>query len=187
MKNIVVSFVLIILFFTACQSSKPPKDAKIVELGSKQTGGDKQVQLANFTLQLPDGWEKEAPSNTMRIAQFRLKNNPEYQVVVSYFGDMDNKVDDNIARWKNQFTKIDNYTELETAIKGITAVKILGTFKKKPFPMAQDFVEEEGFGALAAIVPSNEGPYFLKLTAPAGVINEQVANFIEMLNSYSVK
>ena len=187
MKYTVIALISFMILVTACQSSKPPKDAKMVELGSKHEQNGKKIQLANFTLLIDQNWENETPSNNMRIAQFKVKNSPDFPVVVSYFGDMENKTEANLSRWKNQFSKIESYTELTTKIEGITAVKIIGTYKKKPFPMAQNFVDEPGYGSLAAILPSNEGPYFLKLTAPSAIIDEQEEAFVNVLNTYQKK
>lgn len=184
MKKINVAFVVVLLFAVACQSKKVPNDAKIVELDSKKVVVGNRFQLANFTLQLDEKWEEEDASNSMRVTQFKLKEHPEQKIVVSYFGDMDNKVEENIDRWKNQFSDLKSFSELDLLFEDITALKILGTFKKKPFPMAQNFVDTPNYGTLAAIIPSNEGPYFLKLTATKEIIEEQEDAFIGVLNSY---
>lgn len=191
MKQILlIVFALIVL--AACNSKKPPRDATMVELNSlkqKEIGSAQAgvLQLANMSLSVPDAWLEEAPSNEMRITQFKLKAHPEYEVVVSYFGNMENMVEANIERWKSQFVSMDEYRELEVEPDGVSGIKISGTFKLKPFPMAQDFTETDGYGTLAAIVPSDEGPYFLKLTAPVEVINKEEAAFVQCLNSVKYK
>lgn len=179
----------IILFFliSGCNSGKTPKDAKEVDINAKRTVRSNSYTVANFTLQLADSWEEETPSNSMRVTQFKLKKYPEYQVVVSYFGPMDNQLEENISRWKNQFSSIDEFAHLELKSSELTAIKILGTYKKKAFPMANDFVETPNYGTLAALIPSSEGPYFLKLTAIKEIIEAEEINFIEVLNSYSLK
>lgn len=186
MKSILVAlFILIAL--SACNSSKTPKDAKIVPLSSKTEFNSNMYSIANFTLQLSPNWEKEPPSNNMRVAQFKLIQHSEYELVLSYFGNMDNQEEANINRWKKQFSVLEEYTELELSKENLRAIKLTGTFKKKAFPMAQDYDETPNYGTLAAIIPSSEGPYFLKLTAPKEIIEEQNEVFIEVLNSYSIK
>lgn len=181
-------FILSVAFMLySCNSGKIPKDAKIVELRSKQKQDKQLLQFANFTLQLNNDWEKEPPSNAMRVAQFKLKAYPNYQLVVSYFGNTNNNISENVERWKKQFSQVENYYELKPNMKAITAVKIQGTYKNQPFPMSQEFVDEPAYGMLAAIIPSNEGPYFLKFTAPDSIIEKQERNFVEALNSYTTK
>ena len=96
-----------------------------------------------------------------------------------------NMIKANIDRWKSQFTEQDSYDDLKFSDKNITGVKILGTYKLKSFPMAQDYTDTPDYGVLAAIVPSDEGPYFFKLTAPKSIIEEELTRFTEVLNSYS--
>ncbi|MDA3930043.1 MAG: hypothetical protein PF541_13925 [Prolixibacteraceae bacterium] len=179
--------VVAVSILAACSSNKVPKDAKIVAAVKTELKATGNYSLANFTLQIPNSWEEEAASNSMRVAQFKVKEFPEYEVVVSYFGNNNNMVKANIERWKGQFSQQESYTELSPNQNEVTGVKIIGTYKLKAFPMAQDFSETPNYGTLAAIVPSNEGPYFLKLTAPAHVIESQEKYFVEVLNSYSIK
>ena len=175
------------LLMAACNANKVPKDAKVVAPASVGEALGGNFTLANFSLNIPEKWTEGTASNNMRVTQFQLKSHPEYEVVVSYFGNNDNMVKANIERWKEQFSVEDSYTELELNHKKFTGVKIMGTYKLKAFPMAQDFTEAPNYGTLAAIVPSNEGPYFLKLSAPAEVIEAETARFIGVLNSYQAR
>jgi len=178
---LLVSFLVVL---SACNSSKVPKDAKIVAPIQQQAVSDGNFSLADFSLQIPDSWHEETASNSMRVTQFSLKNHPEYEVVVSYFGNNANMVEANIQRWKGQFTEQEEYQELDVNNKELTGIRILGTFKLKAFPMAQDFTETPDYGTLAAILPSKEGPYYLKLTAPGDVIKAETPTFIKVLNTY---
>jgi hypothetical protein len=186
-------FLISAIALLGCNTNRTPKDAKIIEYGSKQSNSPQSVghsenahqfSAANFTIDIPTAWVEEKPSNNMRITQYRLKEHPGYEVVVSYFGNFDNMVEANINRWKEQFAAIDTYEEPALNTMGVTLVKIIGTIKLKPNPMADDFTETPGYGTLAAIVTSNEGPYFLRLNAPGEVINLQEKIFTEVLNSY---
>ncbi|MFA9389290.1 MAG: hypothetical protein ACERKD_05760 [Prolixibacteraceae bacterium] len=175
---------LIVLFMTSCNSGKIPKDAKIVAPISSTSTPKGSFLLADFSLEIPAGWEEMAAANTMRVTQFQMQAHPEYELVISYFGNNADMVDENIARWRGQFTKEDSYGILSLKSSGPTGVKILGTFKTKPFPMAQEFTESADYGMLAAILPSKDGPYFIKLTAPEAIIEEAEASFVELLDSY---
>lgn len=187
MKNIHFVLVVAAMMLAACNSNKVPKDAKVVAPSTVNESVGGNFTLANFSLNIPEEWTEGTPANNMRVTQFQLKNHPEYEVVVSYFGNNDNMVKANIERWREQFAEETSYSELELSNKKLTGVKILGIFKLKAFPMAQDFTEAPDYGTLAAIVPSSEGPYFLKLSAPAEVIEAETARFIGVLNSYQAR
>lgn len=177
----------LLIAITSCQSGKKQKETSDLASVDKKTSKilNKQYSVADFTLKIAENWESETPANSLRVAQFKLKEHPEFAVVVSYFGRMDNNVDENVERWKNQFSQMDVIENLNLDVEGLMAVKILGTYKRKPFPMAKDFEETPDYGMLAAIVPSSEGPYFLKLTAPQSLIQAQERIFINVLNSYA--
>ena len=185
MKKTNIFIVLVAFMVTACNSGKIPRDAKIVEPIEAKTMTSSKFTLADFSLKIPDGWEEVPAANNMRVTQFQIKAHPEYDVIISYFGNNDNMVDANISRWRGQFTKEDSYENLSLTSDGPTGIKILGTYKIKPFPMAQQFTESPDYGMLAAILPSKDGPYFIKVTAPKTVINEEEPTFTQLLNSYS--
>ncbi len=144
------------------------------------------LMLDNAQLTVPEGWIKSAPTNNLRVAQLDLEQDPSIQMAVFFFGQQ-SMVEENIERWKTQFTEISSYSELQIPQqKNIVAVKIMGTYKKKDRPMAQEFTEEPNYGTLAAIVPSNSGPYYIKLSASESIINQQQDAFIQMLSSFKV-
>lgn len=154
------------------------------EVVVKEDKSKEELQLANFTLKLSESWKQEQPGNRMRVAQLYFVDKPEIKMAVFFFGEQDMK-EENIERWKNQYTMQDSYNSLNVESELITAIKITGTYKKKAFPMAQDYTEAPDYGTLAAIVPSDKGPFYFKLTAPEDFINKQEEGFIEMLNSYT--
>ncbi len=93
-------------------------------------------------------------------------------------------VDENIERWKQEFTRVDDIERMNYAGDKITLAIITGTFKKKAFPMAQDYTEEAGYMTIASIIPSNEGPYFFKLVGPEVKVQKQLSNFKLFMKSY---
>lgn len=186
MKKIYILLVVFALFATACNSNKVPKDAKKVEPIEQKTTVKGNYTLSNFSLSIPETWQEQAASNSMRVAEFVIKKYPDYPIVVSYLGNNDNMIQANIDRWRGQFSLEDSYTELELTQPAVKGTKILGTYKLKAFPMAQDFTDTPSYGMLAAIIPSEEGPYFLKVTAPENVIQEETETFVKVLNSYQV-
>ncbi len=186
MKSITPLLLLVaLLSFTSCgyNSSKKDKSSPDTELLQKTSG---TLVLNNATFAIPEGWKKVNPTSQMRIAELALEDTPGEMVAVFHFGEQDMK-QQNIDRWKGQFTEIESYEELPCKVKQITALKITGTYKKKAFPMAQDFTATPGYGTLAAIVPAENGPYYLKLDAPVEVIDKEQARFIAFLNSFQAQ
>lgn len=185
MKSIHLLIVITLITVISCNSNKVPKDAKKVSPIADTNKNSSSFSLSNFTLAIPSEWTQEQASSQMRVTQFALNKTPEHKVVISFFGNNDSMIKANIERWKSQFSEQDSYETLKVENNNnIIAIKILGTYKLKSFPMAQDFTETPNYGVLAAIVPSEEGPYYLKLTAPKNIIEEETARFIEVLNSY---
>lgn len=142
------------------------------------------VVLADVQLEKPASWTKEEPTSSMRTFQYGVSSSDEAKVIGFYFGGEAGDAESNIQRWKNEFTSVENEEELEFADGGIKYVRVDGTFKKKPFPMAQNFEEAPGYTTLAAIVPTSEGPYYVKLNGPKAEIDKEEANFIAFLKSY---
>ena len=143
---------------------------------------DPQVKISGVELTTPDGWIREAPSSSMRILQFALKSDNSLKVTGFFFGEQD-LIKENIDRWKNEFAKIDSDKE-EKLNNDITFIVLQGTYKLKPFPMAQETTPTEGYMVLAAIVPTPEGPYYFKVYGPKDKLNSEIANFKKFLASY---
>ncbi len=165
----------------SCGSKPTQKSKSTTPPANSQTA---IIQLDNIQLNVPEGWEKVTPTSSMRVAQMNLKSDPSIQMTVFFFGEQD-MIQQNIDRWKGQFTQLTEFTELSSQKPEVSAVKILGTFKQKARPMASDFTEAPGYGTLAAIVPSKSGPYYIKLSAPEAIILSQENGFMQMLDSYS--
>lgn len=155
-----------------------------MESGSQNA---KIFEMANFTMELPEDWLQEPPDNQMRKAQFSLKNDNSVKIIAFNFGENSGSAEENIARWENEFTKVDNSNTLDLKEGMLKVVRIHGTFKMKPRPMAQEFTEMENFMTMAAIVPSNEGPYYFKLNGPKDIVESQNDNFVTFIESYNQK
>ena len=176
-------------FFTSCNNSNRPekiemKSDKPEQKAATQKGSD-LLQLAEFTMKIPDSWEKAQPSSEMRMLEFNV---PEAKSNIAgfYFGQREEMVEANINRWRGQYKKEKSF-DRETYDQGQIFVRIAGTYKKKPFPMAQEFTETPGYMALAAIVPSSQGPYFFKMVGEKENVSKVEEEFIGFIRSYSKK
>lgn len=181
-------FIFLIFISLAACNSEPASNSNAHEPNKEALEESKSeylLELANFTMSIPEGWKQEAPSSRMRVAQLYIEEASNNKITVFFFGSQE-MVDENIQRWREQFTREDDFKEMTLTNNSISAVKIIGTFKKKDFPMATDYTETPGYGTLAAIVPSNMGPYYFKLSAPKEIIEAEEASFIEMMNSFKI-
>lgn len=142
-----------------------------------------ELTLANFTLTKPESWTQENPASAMRIVQYACGVDPSVKVVGFFFGQQD-MIRENIDRWKGEFAKVDKSNETKLSGDKITYVEIEGVFRVKSAPMSSDFVETPGYMTLAAIVPSNEGPYYFKANGPSDVLKKEIENFKKFVGSY---
>jgi hypothetical protein len=100
-------------------------------------------------------------------------------------------LEDNVDRWKGQFTELDgaksNDAEKRT-ISGqeVHVVDLWGTYMDKPAPFAPG-EEREKFRMLGAIIVMKEGNYFVKFYGPEKTVTEQVEAFNELLDSLKKK
>lgn len=185
--------ILLSFFVFACNkksdedSQKKAETTKKIEneiLGQIVIQNDSLLKIADFQMRLPSNWINEEPSSEMRIVQYALKEDENVKVLGFYFGDRPDMADANIERWKAEFTKTDDFRTEDVAGGKIKYVQISGTYKKKPFPMSQDFTETPDYMTIAAIVPSMNGPYFFKAVGPKKTIENDIPNFKSFLSSY---
>ncbi|GAB1373062.1 hypothetical protein MASR1M45_31260 [Candidatus Kapaibacterium sp.] len=144
------------------------------------------LELSNISLTAPDSWEREKPTSSMRIVQYKLKSDPASKIVGFFFGQQD-LIRENIDRWKAEFEELKDSKEEKLVNDKITMVTLEGVYNVKPFPMAQEFTPTPDYMVLAAIVPSSEGPYYFKVYAPSKILKNEIGNFKKFLNSYKVK
>ncbi len=147
----------------------------------------KNLTFENVSMELPDTWIQEKPSSSMRVVQFFIKDNEDLVIAGFYFGNRDNMVDANIDRWKSQFTEVKNLNKKEFAGGKAVLVEIEGTYKKRPSEMVAEFEEVPSYKTIAAIVSTDNGPYFFKMVGPADKVNSEVSNFEKFLKSYTAK
>ncbi|MFP4370068.1 MAG: hypothetical protein ACOC2K_00595 [Bacteroidota bacterium] len=173
-----ISALLLALIIISCGNGQ--KDVKIPKLDESTA---QELMMADFVMLVPGDWIKENPDNEFRNVQYHIKGHMDVKMLGFYFGDQPEMAVQNIDRWKNEFTEVEE-TGGETIENGIEYVTIKGDFKKKPFPMAEEYQEVPGYMTIAAIVPSNEGPYYFKMNGPEDVVSEQLGNFLAFLKSY---
>ncbi len=152
---------------------------------SNEDFSDPVLRISGIELTAPDTWQREAPSSSMRVVQYSLKSDNSLKVTGFFFGEQD-LVKENIDRWKAEFTKLDKVDEQKLVNDKITFIILEGTYKLKPFPMAQEYTPTDNYMVLAAIVPSPEGPYYFKIYGPKDKLKNEIESFKKFLNSYKI-
>lgn len=130
----------------------------------------------------PPEWVQEAPTSSMRKAQYRLPRSAgdteDAELAVFYFEGSGGSVQANVDRWIGQFRKADGTPAGDTAKTThrqshaipITIVDVSGTYLAGGMPMPGNKSEKPGFRMLAAVAEAGSGPWFFKLTGPAKTV-----------------
>ena len=147
-------------------------------------------KVSEFTFKSPDKWEKVETTSSMRKAQFKVndagkKNSAE--VVFFHFGPGDGGgVQANVNRWYGQFQepreKIGAKSEKTKIGKhDVTFVHAQGTYLSGMPGGAQ--TPQPGSALLGAIIESEQGAVFIKMTGPAGLVKSAESDFRKMVDS----
>ena len=183
----------------ACRKKEPPADIPMApsHAGDATTtaapappaeGG--LVQVAGVTFAAPPAWRREAPSSSMRAAQFAIPagNGKDGSVAVYYFGTgQGGGVDENVKRWQDQFTDPSGQPPRSGVAHGehhgvkVTIVTVAGTYASG-MPMGPS-TPEPGFSLWGAIIEGPQGNVFVKATGPSALIAGEQADFDALLAS----
>jgi len=149
------------------------------------------VQVAGVTFTAPPAWRREAPSSSMRAAQFAIPaagNGKDGSVAVYYFGTgQGGGVEENVKRWQDQFTDPSGRPPRSGAVHReyhgvkVTIVTVAGTYASG-MPMGPS-TPEPGFSLWGAIIEGPQGNVFVKATGPSALIAGEQAGFDALLAS----
>jgi hypothetical protein len=154
------------------------------------------VDLDGMTSTTPGDWVKEAPSNKMRFAQFKLPraagDKEDAELII--FKGLGGSADANIDRWKAQF-KAPKGKTIDDVAK-VTDVKIAGLdgklldvegtymFNPAPFNPKSKTEPRENYRMVAIHYEGPKDVYHIKLTGPAKTIAQHKKGFDEWLKGY---
>ena len=147
-------------------------------------------QIGQLQGLIPGNWERETPSNSMRIAQYLLPGDyGDGELVV--FSGIGGSVDANLKRWYNQFKNENGTPVSDDAIISyfynndmeITLSFVEGTYSKSSMGMGGPTTEMPGYAMLAAIMLTRSGPYYFKGTGPVQTIKKNKIAFEKFINS----
>ena len=151
------------------------------------------VAAAALKFDAPKGWVSKTPSSTMRVAEFTLAkatgDAEDATVTVYFFGGQGGSVQANLDRWIGQMAQADGKPSKDVAKTStmqtaaglkVSLVDVSGTYVAEVTPGSTERLNKPGFRQIAAVVETPDGPYFVKLTGPAGT----VAKWKESLDAF---
>jgi len=150
-------------------------------------------QGGRLTWQVPQGWVEESPSNTMRVAQYRVPGpGGDGECVVYYFGPgQGGGAMANAQRWAGQFIQPDGsssvdamtMTRLESTRRAVDIVEVTGTYDGGMTGSDQPATPQENYMLLGAIAEGPDAPWFFKFTGPEATVRGQRGGFVQLLES----
>ena len=149
------------------------------------------IKAGEFTFSFGKPWVRQQVTSSMRAGQLTYKQADEklknVDVVLYYFGPGGaGGIDANIERWAGQFV---GTPETKTEKKEVEGREIVyftgkGTYAESMGgPFSGNKVNKENYTMLAAILPSDGGPVFLKMTGPDASVAAAKEDFIKFAES----
>jgi hypothetical protein len=139
----------------------------------------------------PIGWQRLAPSNSMRKATYKIPAQPkdpeDAEMAVFYFGRSEGgSTEANIQRWVAQFSdaKPGDVKRTERTANGLkqTLVELEGTYTGSGMP-GSPTTAKSGYRLLGAVVETPVGSYFFKMTGPKKTMEAAHGACLTMLDS----
>ena len=197
---------LTIALLTACTTAAEPRPAPPAPASAPAVPVERAAPAATPAAPSPapsgeprfvaqEGWVTEAPTSSMRKAQFRLsgaEGAADASLVVYHFGASGGGgVEANLARWAGQFEQPDGSDSREAmksstrTLKGVpmTEADLAGTYVAETAPGSGVRVREEGWRMLAAILETGAGAHYVKLVGPAATVARWEASYRSFLDA----
>ncbi|MCB9853733.1 MAG: hypothetical protein H6819_11600 [Phycisphaerales bacterium] len=178
-----------------------PAGMRLAGSGDSPSGPPPDLSDLPIAFDVPKAWIAEAPSMSMRKAQFRLPHadgdSNDGDMVVYFFGkNQGGDVASNIDRWVGQFTTMEGdpipdssrvIGSLEVNGMKVTTLDVAGKYSNASMMGAAATPNEGPQRMLAAIVETPGGRWFFKGTGPVDTMAKYKSAFEEMLNSLAWK
>jgi hypothetical protein len=169
--------------------------ALFISVSLSSFAADDKFQVSDFTFTKPASWKSmDLPPGGMRKAQLRIsdeKSKQTAEVVFFHFGAAQGgDVQANVDRWLGQFQegkdKINAKVDKATvgALK-ITWVEAEGTYMSGMPGGAKTAMPNSGLRG--AIIESDQGNVFARLTGPKDLVKNSAAEFKKMIESAGAK
>lgn len=165
----------------------------------KPTGPPPDLSDLPIAFKVPASWTAEAPTSSMRKAQYRLPHvdgdAADGEMILYFFGaNQGGDVPSNIARWVGQFTTLEDepipdsgrvVNTMEVDGMKITTLDVAGKYSNTG--MGAVTPSEGPQRMLAAIVETPGGRWFFKGTGPLDTMEKHRPAFDEMMSTLKWK
>jgi hypothetical protein len=151
------------------------------------------LELSGATFQPGDGWVREIPTSSARVAEYRLPapdtGIEDASLVIYHFGPGAGSVEANMERWESQFVRPGGgpatglRSSVETNGLRIHTIDIRGTYVAETAPGSGTRLNEPGYRMQAAVISTDAGPYYCKLVGPAPTVAAWANTFEAFLDS----
>ncbi len=149
------------------------------------------IKVSEFTFTYDKPWVRQQVASAMRAGQFIYDHEAEdlvdVELVIFFFGaGQGGGTQANIDRWIGQFegTPESKTEEKEMGGKKITLLTAKGTYlESMGGPFSGNKTPKPDYTMLAAILPSEQGDVFLKLTGPTKSVEAMGDAFLKFAQS----
>lgn len=156
--------------------------------GRSRTLNGSEISASGATFTLPEEWNAEPPSSSMRLGQASIPGSAgDGQLTAFHFGvGGGGGLESNLQRWAGQVEQ-DPGTQIhreEFVVGGfqVTWIEVRGTLK--PSTMGTGPASPQpGSSLLGAVVEGPGGPWYFKATGPTETLEQAKEAFLAMLRS----
>lgn len=143
---------------------------------------------------VPATWQREPVRSPLRSDQYRLPRaaGDAEDAELAVFGGIGGSVEDNVTRWRGQFTTPDGRPipdeglvreSFEVGSLRVTVVDLAGRYAADAMMAGGPAVPRDNYRLLAAVVEGAAGPVFFKVVGPAETVAQYRADFLAMLRT----
>jgi hypothetical protein len=201
-RRFIFIFLLLILFAgcgnqnsesVSVNSTSPKSQTQTIQ---KAESASNEKVFGAFRVTIPSGWREQAPTSSMRKAQFSLPGTGgDADLAVFNFPGQGGSVEANIDRWIGQFSQPDGSSskaKAKTSQKRVSGLQVTvldldGTYSGGMMPGMSGGKANSGYRMIAAVVETTEGPWFFKLVGPGKTVAEWLMSMNQMIDSIQTK
>jgi len=156
-----------------------------------ETRAEESMAVGEFTFEYGEPWERQQVTSRMRAGQLTYdhedENLEDVDLVLYHFGaGRGGSIQANIDRWIGQFqgTPESETEKVELGDREVTFLTATGTFMQSSGgPFAGEKTPKADYTMLAAILPSQQGDVYLKLTGPSDSVSAMEDAFRDFAES----
>jgi len=147
--------------------------------------GSDTIRVSEFTFSYGAPWLRQQESSPMRAGQFLYEHEEtdlgQIELVIFHFGaGQGGGIQANIDRWVGMFdgSPETSTEEREAGERKVTLLSVTGTYMESAGgPFSGNKTARPDYTMLAAILPSEQGDVFIRLTGPAKAVEGMKEDF----------